>query len=77
VSTFLRKNIAFGVASALAAAVGMKFWELLAAASAGLAPGAFSDGVAVAEGVVAFVLGAGVFVKVYMYVNEKLEEMSE
>jgi hypothetical protein len=76
-STFLRKNIAFGVASALAAAVGMKLWELSAAASAGLAPGAFSDGVAIARGAVAFALGAGVFVKAYMYVNEKLEEMSE
>jgi hypothetical protein len=66
--TFLRKNIAFGVASTAAWVVGKKLWDL---GSWALPLG---DTAAVLLAGVAFLAGAAVFVWLYMFVNARLED---
>jgi hypothetical protein len=77
-SPFLRKNIAFGVASSLAFAVGQRLWGLaglLAPLEAGL-PGSLATSLTILLGGLTFLAGAAVFVWVYMFINGKLEDMA-
>jgi hypothetical protein len=64
--TFLRKNIAFGVASTVGWVVGKKLWDL----GSWVLP--LGDTAAVLLAGVAFLTGAAVFVWLYMIIDRRL-----
>jgi hypothetical protein len=74
---FLRKNVAFGVASTAALIVGKKLWDLnpwVSSLGAAL-PEAAVTGLLVLLGAISFLVGAYLFVWLYMAINRWLGDM--